>query len=94
MQTTYNALISAYGKAGQLDKVMEVFQVRRGGEQGLGRLGGLARDSRALMGISWVAKKMQGAGCFPSQHAHAFPAPLPHQAPCPRLPPPTPSFRR
>ncbi len=26
--TTYNALISAYGKAGQLDKVMEVFQVR------------------------------------------------------------------
>lgn len=25
--TTYNALISAYGKAGQLDKVMEVFQV-------------------------------------------------------------------
>lgn len=30
-QTTYNALISAYGKAGQLDKVMEVFQVRPGG---------------------------------------------------------------
>ncbi len=28
--TTYNALISAYGKAGQLDKVMQVFQVRRG----------------------------------------------------------------
>ncbi len=23
--TTYNALISAYGKAGQLDKVMEVY---------------------------------------------------------------------
>lgn len=32
--TTYNALISAYGKAGQLDKVMEVFQVGGGMEGG------------------------------------------------------------
>ena len=35
---SYNALISAYGKAGQLDKVMEVFQVggrvERGGWAG------------------------------------------------------------
>ena len=36
--TTYNALISAYGKAGQLDKVMEVFQVR--GRKGDWRGGG------------------------------------------------------
>lgn len=33
--TTYNALISAYGKSGQLDKVMEVFQVRPGPRAGL-----------------------------------------------------------
>ncbi len=33
--TTYNALISAYGKSGQLDKVMEVFQVGPGHRAGL-----------------------------------------------------------
>lgn len=32
--TTYNALISAYGKAGQLDKVMEVFQVGHAAHSG------------------------------------------------------------
>ena len=52
--TTYNALISAYGKAGQLDKVMEVFQVREGvGIGGSGacvEAGGL-REARVAGGV-------------------------------------------
>ena len=45
--TTYNALISAYGKAGQLGKVMEVFQV--GGCLGGWAVGRVGR---------WVGKRV------------------------------------